>query len=45
MSLAEDGEGSLGVHMMIDHVIDGKTVTSVYAHMVHGSMLFNKAML
>ncbi|GAB3118770.1 M23 family metallopeptidase [Glaciibacter psychrotolerans] len=42
VSLAEDGEGSLGVHMMIDHVIDGKTVTSVYAHMVHGSMLFNQ---
>lgn len=41
VSLAEDGEGSLGVHMMIDHVIDGKTVTSVYAHMIHGSMLFN----
>ncbi|GAA3884005.1 hypothetical protein GCM10022381_27750 [Leifsonia kafniensis] len=40
VSLAEDGEGSLGVHMMIDHVIDGKTVTSVYAHMIHGSMLF-----
>jgi murein DD-endopeptidase MepM/ murein hydrolase activator NlpD len=40
VSLAEDGEGSLGVHMMIDHVIDGKTVTSVYAHMIHGSMNF-----
>ena len=40
VSRAEDGEGSLGVHMMIDHVIDGKTVTSVYAHMIHGSMLF-----
>lgn len=40
VSLAEDGEGSLGVHMMIDHVIDGATVTSVYAHMQHGSMKF-----
>jgi murein DD-endopeptidase MepM/ murein hydrolase activator NlpD len=40
VSLVEDGEGSLGVHMMIDHMIDGKKVTSVYAHMIHGSMLF-----
>ncbi|TFC96026.1 MULTISPECIES: M23 family metallopeptidase [Cryobacterium] len=37
---AEDGEGSLGVHMIIDHMIDGKLVSSVYAHMVHDSMLF-----
>ncbi|MDJ0338629.1 M23 family metallopeptidase [Cryobacterium sp. PH31-O1] len=42
VSLAEDGEGSLGVHMMIDHMIDGELVTSVYAHMVHGSMLFKE---
>lgn len=42
VSLAEDGEGSLGVHMMIDHVINGETVTSVYAHMQHGSMKFAK---
>jgi murein DD-endopeptidase MepM/ murein hydrolase activator NlpD len=40
VSLAEDGEGSLGVHMIIDHVIDGKKVSSVYAHMIHGSMKF-----
>lgn len=40
VSLAEDGDGSLGVHMMIDHQINGKTVTSVYAHMIHGSMQF-----
>ncbi|MFC6354504.1 peptidoglycan DD-metalloendopeptidase family protein [Luethyella okanaganae] len=38
--VAEDGEGSLGVNMMIDHMIDGKLVTSVYAHMQHGSMRF-----
>ena len=37
---AEDGEGSLGVHMIIDHMIDGELVSSVYAHMIHGSMLF-----
>jgi murein DD-endopeptidase MepM/ murein hydrolase activator NlpD len=40
VSYVEDGDGSLGVHMMIDHVIDGKVVTSVYAHMEHGSMKF-----
>ena len=40
VSFAEDGEGSLGVHMIIDHMIDGKLVSSVYAHMIHGSMLF-----
>ena len=37
---AEDGEGSLGVHMIIDHMIDGELVSSVYAHMIHDSMLF-----
>ena len=42
VSQAEDGEASLGVHMMIDHMIDGELVTSVYAHMIHGSMLFKK---
>ena len=42
VSQAEDGEGSLGVHMMIDHMVDGKLVTSVYAHMIHGSMLFKE---
>lgn len=40
VSFTEDGEGSLGVHMIIDHMIDGKLVSSVYAHMIHGSMLF-----
>ncbi len=40
VSLADDGEGSLGVHMIIDHMIDGKPVSSVYAHMQHGSMKF-----
>ncbi|KQQ03745.1 MULTISPECIES: M23 family metallopeptidase [unclassified Rathayibacter] len=32
-----DGEGSLGVHVIIDHEIDGELVSSVYAHMQHGS--------
>ncbi|MDH6235654.1 M23 family metallopeptidase [Cryobacterium sp. CG_9.6] len=40
VSLAEDGEGSLGVHMIIDHMVDGQLVSSVYAHMIHGSMNF-----
>ncbi len=40
VSYAEDGEGSYGVYMIIDHVIDGKVVSSLYAHMTHGSMLF-----
>ena len=40
VSYAEDGEGSLGVHMIIDHMINGQLVSSVYAHMLSGSMLF-----
>ena len=40
VSYTEDGEGSLGVHMIIDHMINGQLVSSVYAHMIHGSMLF-----
>jgi len=35
-----DSGGSLGVVMMIDHVIDGELVTSVYAHMEYGSRRF-----
>ncbi|TFB67630.1 M23 family metallopeptidase [Cryobacterium sp. Hz9] len=42
VSYAVDGEASLGVNMMIDHMIDGQLVTSVYAHMIHGSMLFKE---
>lgn len=40
VSFTEDGEGSLGVHMIIDHMVNGKLVSSVYAHMIHGSMKF-----
>jgi len=40
VKVAEDGEASLGVHMIIDHMVDGKLVSSVYAHMIHGSMNF-----
>ncbi len=32
------GYSSLGVHVRLQHVIDGQVVTSVYAHMVTGSM-------
>ncbi len=35
-----DGGGSLGVVVMIDHVIDGELITSVYAHMEYGSRRF-----
>jgi len=31
---------SLGVHVTIEHVIDGQTVTSLYGHMQYGSMPF-----
>lgn len=39
VSYAQDGEGSLGVHLIIEHEINGEKVASVYAHMIHGSML------
>nr|WP_228494918.1 M23 family metallopeptidase [Clavibacter sp. VKM Ac-2873] len=31
--------GGLGVHLVIDHVIDGQLITSVYGHMLPGSLL------
>jgi murein DD-endopeptidase MepM/ murein hydrolase activator NlpD len=31
-------DGSLGTYVKVEHVIDGQTVTSTYAHMVSGSM-------
>jgi murein DD-endopeptidase MepM/ murein hydrolase activator NlpD len=40
VSNSTDSGGSLGVVMMIDHVIDGELITSVYAHMEYGSRLF-----
>ena len=42
VSNSTDAGGSLGVVMMIDHVIHGETVTSVYAHMQFGSRRFEK---
>ncbi|MFT2817313.1 M23 family metallopeptidase [Leifsonia sp. A12D58] len=40
VSYTEDGDSSLGVHIMVDHVINGEIVTSVYAHMIHGSIRY-----
>ncbi|WP_353815960.1 M23 family metallopeptidase [Agromyces sp. SYSU T00266] len=40
VSNSTDSGGSLGVVTMIDHVIDGQVVTSVYAHMEYGSRRF-----
>jgi murein DD-endopeptidase MepM/ murein hydrolase activator NlpD len=34
---AHDESGSLGNHLTITHTIDGRTVTSMYAHMASGS--------
>jgi murein DD-endopeptidase MepM/ murein hydrolase activator NlpD len=40
VAVSTDAGGSLGVVMMIDHMIDGELVTSVYAHMEYGSRRF-----
>jgi murein DD-endopeptidase MepM/ murein hydrolase activator NlpD len=40
VSNSTDSGGSLGVVMMIDHVIDGELITSVYAHMEYDSRRF-----
>lgn len=32
-------DGGLGVYATIEHQIDGQTITSVYAHMIEGSLL------
>lgn len=40
VAVSTDSGGSLGVVMMIDHVINGEVVTSVYAHMEYGSRRF-----
>jgi murein DD-endopeptidase MepM/ murein hydrolase activator NlpD len=42
VSNSTDSGGSLGVVIMIDHVIDGETITSVYAHMEYNSRRFEK---
>ncbi|WP_353827893.1 M23 family metallopeptidase [Agromyces sp. SYSU T0242] len=40
VSVSTDSGGSLGVVVMVDHVIDGQVITSVYAHMEYGSRRF-----
>jgi murein DD-endopeptidase MepM/ murein hydrolase activator NlpD len=42
VSNSTDSGGSLGVVMMIDHMIDGELVTSVYAHMEYDSRRFEE---
>jgi murein DD-endopeptidase MepM/ murein hydrolase activator NlpD len=34
----QPGYGSLGIHATVQHLIDGQIVTSVYAHMIPGSL-------
>jgi len=34
----QPGFSSLGIHATVQHLIDGQTVTSIYAHMVPGSL-------
>jgi murein DD-endopeptidase MepM/ murein hydrolase activator NlpD len=36
-SVTASDNGGLGVHVMIDHVVDGQKVTSTYGHMLAGS--------
>ncbi|MGX5680020.1 M23 family metallopeptidase [Schumannella luteola] len=36
--LAEESDSGLGVHVVVEHVIDGQKVQSVYAHMQFGSL-------
>jgi murein DD-endopeptidase MepM/ murein hydrolase activator NlpD len=36
-SVTAGDRGGLGVHVMIDHLVDGKKVTSTYGHMLAGS--------
>jgi murein DD-endopeptidase MepM/ murein hydrolase activator NlpD len=40
VAVSTDSGGSLGVVMMIDHMIDGELITSVYAHMEYDSRRF-----
>ncbi|MDF1480390.1 M23 family metallopeptidase [Leifsonia sp. H3M29-4] len=41
VSEASDGGNSYGVYVVIDHVIDGQKVSSLYAHMLSGSRTLN----
>ena len=37
-SVTSYDDGGLGVHVMVDHVVDGQNVTSTYGHMQAGSV-------
>ncbi|WEO77874.1 M23 family metallopeptidase [Cryobacterium sp. SO2] len=37
-SVTDYDDGGLGVHVMVDHVVDGQNVTSTYGHMRAGSV-------
>jgi len=37
-SVTDYDDGGLGVHVMVDHVVDGQKVTSTYGHMLIGSV-------
>ncbi len=41
VTVASEGGNSLGVYMVIEHQINGETISSAYAHMISGSMLFS----
>jgi murein DD-endopeptidase MepM/ murein hydrolase activator NlpD len=38
VTAVSEASGSLGVHVEIQHVIDGEVVTSTYSHLAQGSM-------
>ncbi len=38
VTAVDEASGSLGVHVEIQHVIDGEVVTSTYSHLATGSM-------
>lgn len=38
VTIAEEDSGGLGVHVEVEHVIDGEVVRTVYGHMLSGSM-------
>jgi murein DD-endopeptidase MepM/ murein hydrolase activator NlpD len=38
VSLVKEDSGGLGIHVAIDHIINGQKVQSVYAHMLAGSV-------
>ena len=38
VTLASPGSGPFGVHVVVQHLIDGEVVTTLYAHMLTGSL-------